>query len=307
MDKESAYVSAVLYMHNTGSCICDSLKVIHSVLKTSFKNYEIIIVDDDSNDSGETLIKEMLVQEEIRSCTVLKMSYYHGMESSMNAGRDLAIGDFVYEFDSCFIDYDPSLILEVYQRSLQGYDIVSAGHRKKRTSSSLFYLLFNKFSFIQYKLSTESFRILSRRAINRIKGISTAILYRKAIYANCGLKIDRLYYVKKNPINHLYPKVAKDTTLNAFILFTNIFYRFAVLLSLIMMVITFSGMVYTIILYFYGKAVSGYISTLFVLTAGFFVVFALLAVIIKYLSLIINILFKKTDYVIESIDKITNL
>ena len=45
-----------------------------------------------------------------------------------------------------------------------------------------------------YKMQTESFRILSRRVINRIMGMSKTVPYRKALYAGCGLKTTNLKY-----------------------------------------------------------------------------------------------------------------
>ena len=32
---------------------------------------------------------------------------------AMNAGRDLAVGDFLFEFDRCLPDFEPSLIMDV--------------------------------------------------------------------------------------------------------------------------------------------------------------------------------------------------
>ena len=53
------------------------------------------------------------------------VSYFHGTEAAMNAGMDLAIGDFVLEFDACVPDFAAAEIMRVYQRSLDGFDIVS--------------------------------------------------------------------------------------------------------------------------------------------------------------------------------------
>lgn len=59
----------------------------------------------------------------------------------MNAGRDMAIGDFVYEFDDINPDYPPELIRDVYDRMLSGYDIVAASCKGKiKLTSRLFYL-----------------------------------------------------------------------------------------------------------------------------------------------------------------------
>ena len=43
---------------------------------------------------------------------------------------------------------------------------------------------------------------------------------------------------------------------------------------------------------------------MFVLTLGFAGVFAILTVVIKYLSLLVDLMFKKQRYLIESIEKI---
>ncbi|MFR7844015.1 MAG: hypothetical protein ACLU3U_13730 [Gallintestinimicrobium sp.] len=65
----------------------------------------------------------------------------------MNAGRDLAIGDFIYEFDTAYVDYPSELIMEVYDKLLEGNDIVSAGTRDHvRMTSGFFYFCYNKTS-----------------------------------------------------------------------------------------------------------------------------------------------------------------
>lgn len=43
---------------------------------------------------------------------------------------------------------------------------------------------------------------------------------------------------------------------------------------------------------------------MFVLTLGFAGLFAVLTIIIKYLSLLVDLVFKKQNYLIESIEKI---
>ena len=46
----------------------------------------------------------MGAQAQDTTITILNMSFFHGVEAAMNAGVDLAIGDFVFEFDSCIAD-----------------------------------------------------------------------------------------------------------------------------------------------------------------------------------------------------------
>ena len=63
------------------------------------------------------------------------------------------------------MDYSPDLIMKIYRRSLEGFDIVSVGRNSKRKSSRLFYSVYNRFSKTAYKIRTESFRILSEEQL----------------------------------------------------------------------------------------------------------------------------------------------
>ena len=100
----------------------------------------------------------------------------------MNAGRDLAIGDFVMEFDECLYNFSDDMIEKVYTECLKDNDIVCCGDSNKTKSASIaFYSLFNRFSGMEYKLQSDNFRILSRRGINRMQSLNRTIPYRKAL------------------------------------------------------------------------------------------------------------------------------
>lgn len=309
-DKEKNFVSAVVYVHNRENTIKASLKQINDVLNEHFLKYEIICVNDASYDDSASVIKEF--GEKYLDCplSIVNMGFFQGVEMSMNAGVDLSIGDFVFEFDSDIIDFEPSLIIDIYYHSLKGYDIVSAtADGKKRLSSSLFYKLFNKSAKTQYKLSTESFRILSRRAINRVHALSKTIPYRKALYANCGLKMDTVHYKPNNSsrtdVSNKQSDTRLETALDSLMLFTNIGYRASMILTIIMILATIGIGIYTILVFALGHPVPGFTTTMLVLTGSFFGVFAILTIIIKYLSLLVNLIFKKQRYLVESIEKIS--
>ena len=113
----------------------------------------------------------------------------------MNAGLDLAIGDFVFEFDTVFVDYTPEDIMAVYDQALEGFDMVSASPDcKMRRTSRMFYQILDRFSDTPYSMTSERFRILSRRVINRVMSMNNDIPYRKAVYSHCGLKTKNIVY-----------------------------------------------------------------------------------------------------------------
>ena len=181
-NKEKNFVSSVVYVHNAQHRINKFLRTIIDVMESNFEHSEIICVNDSSDDDSLSVIKAVSTEEKKTSVAVVNMSYFHGLELAMNAGVDMAIGDFVFEFDNTNLDFDTDVIMQIYRRSLEGYDIVSASpDKREKFTSRLFYKVFDQFANISYEMTTESFRVLSRRVINRISSMNKGILYRKAL------------------------------------------------------------------------------------------------------------------------------
>ena len=304
--KENNFISAVLYVRNNGEYVKYFLKRLDKLLSGTFDKYEIICVNDASEDNSVERIKEF-AKTSNGIVNIVNMSFYQGRELSMNAGVDLAIGDFVYQFDSIFIDYREETIIDVYRRALEGYDIVSASSNRGRFSHSFFYMLFNTCSGNRYKIDSETFSILSRRAINRAGSLGKTVPYRKAIYAKCGLKMDTIKYdvLQKRPSNdRKQRKKERRKRGDSLILFTDVAYKLALSLTLLMMLATIITASYTIYVFVQEQPIAGWTTTMLLLSGGFFAIFALIAVIIKYLSLIVDLVFKKQTYIIESIDRL---
>lgn len=104
-NKEKNFVSAVVYVRNEEKKIYDFLDKVNGILKDNFEKYEIICVNDASSDKSVEEIKRYAKTVKGGTISVLNMSFYQGLELSMNAGIDLSIGDFVYEFDSVKLTY----------------------------------------------------------------------------------------------------------------------------------------------------------------------------------------------------------
>lgn len=309
MNKEKNFASAVIYAHNAEDRIGAFLQKIIEVLEANFEHSEIICVNDCSEDQTLSAIRKASAAASGASVSVINMSYFHGLELSMNAGVDLAIGDFVFEFDNTYMDYDTSEIMKIYYRSLQGYDIVSAvPDRKEQFTSMLFYKTFDAFANLSYEMRTESFRVLSRRVINRIGAMNRSTLYRKAAYAVCGLRTDRiiykpLYYWEKidKKENAFRSRLAADSL----ILFTDLGYKFSISLTMLMMLISIFMLGYSVVVYATRHPVAGWTTTILFLSMAFFGLFGILTVIIKYLQLLINLTFKRKQYCFESLEKLT--
>ena len=153
-NKEKNFISAVIYANNNEKEINRFLEDIYNTLDRVFNKFEIIIVNDCSTDNTVQVVKDFASKAKSAVISIVNMSFYQGLEAAMNAGVNLAIGDFVYEFDNVHKDYDDKVILDIYYQSLKGFDIVSASPKNyNRKSSKLFYKIFNKVANMPYKLN----------------------------------------------------------------------------------------------------------------------------------------------------------
>lgn len=309
-NKEKNFASAVIYVHNAQNRIENFLKTIIEVMEENFEHSEIICVNDSSDDNSLSLIKKTSECALTTSISVVNMSYFHGLELSMNAGLDMAIGDFVFEFDNTYLDFEPSVVMDIYYRSLKGYDIVSASaDRKEKFMSKMFYRVFDRYTDLSYTMSTESFRVLSRRVLNRIDSMNKTIPYRKAVYANCGLKTDNIRYRVVNQTPMFIDKKEKNFRSNlavdSLILFTKIGYSFAKLMTVFMMCMSVFMIVYSAVIYATSNPVAGWTTTILFLSVAFFGLFGILTIVVKYLQLLVDLVFKRKHYSFESIEKLT--
>lgn len=310
MNKEKNFISAVVYIHNCESYVQSFIKNLLRLLEDNFEHSEIICVNDDSTDNSVQKIKQISNKASSVALSVVNMSYFHGIETAMTAGVDLAIGDFVLEFDNCAQDYDMNQVLVVYHRSLEGFDIVSAvPEHKPKASSAMFYWLYARFTDDHTQMRTETFRILSRRALNRVSGMSKVIPYRKSLYANCGLKTANINYsvAEKNNVHESKKtrKYRQNLAVNTLIIFTNAGYFCAKAMTGLMMLISLFMAIYSLVIYLRATPVEGWTTTILFLSIAFCGLFAILTVIVKYLQILLNLSFRRKKYSFESIEKVT--
>lgn len=311
-DKEQNFISCVIYLHNEGERVKDFLRLVNGVMGDYFEKYEMICVNDGCVDDTVEQVRSFLAQEPCKPVvSLVSLSYYQGVESAMNAGSDLAVGDFLFEFDRCLPDFDPSLIMDVYHRALEGYDVVAASPKYGvALSSRLFYLVYNWGSRLKGRIKNERFRMVSRRAVNRVNQMNIYIPYRKVMYMNCGLKADTICYDNQAPARRRSNREERDSrsllATDTLIIFTDVLERLSMLVSGVLfgaLLIMFAYLVYSI--FSMVRPVEGWLSIMSLMAFGFFMVSLMLTFILKYLSVLLSMSFKRQRYVVEGVEKLT--
>ncbi len=299
-NKEKNFISAVVRLHNDSEHAVEFFEALYQMFERHFEQYEFVVIDDACTDNTIQLLRDWAMKID-KPLTVIHMSINQTLENCMNAGLDAAIGDFIYEFDSTEMPYNMELIFTAYQTAMMGNDIVTVCPSKLAGSSKLFYKIYNANSNSPYSLKTDAFCLVSRRAINRVHASSVHLPYRKAAYATSGLKMTNIDFKGR-----LKDKTTGRASLaiDSLVLYTNAGFKISVLIAIALMFFTLCEMIYVLVIFFNGRPMEGWTTTMFVMTFGFSGLFAVLAIVIKYLSILVDLVFRKQKYLVESIEKI---
>ena|SRR3989304_7690830 len=133
-------LSAVVPVFNEEESLDKFYPRLASVLPKLDKEYEIIFVDDGSQDKTLELLKEL--EKKDKNVRVFSFRRNHGKAEALTFGFQKTKGDFVVTLDADLQDR-PEEIENLLQKAKEGFDLVS-GWRKNRKDSFV-KIIFSKF------------------------------------------------------------------------------------------------------------------------------------------------------------------
>ena len=128
--------------------------------------------------------------------------------------------------------------------------------------------------------------------------MSKTIPYRKVAYMNCGLKTANVKYETVNRTNVCLDdkkeqKFKTGLAVDSLLLFTEVGYSFSKIMTMLMMFMSVVMVAYSLIVYITANPVAGWTTTILFLSVAFFGLFAIMTIVIKYLQLLIELVFKR--------------
>jgi glycosyltransferase involved in cell wall biosynthesis len=128
-------ISVVIPLLNEEESLTELYNWIASVMQSNSFSYEVIFIDDGSDDGSWSIIEKLCEQHsEVKA---IKFSKNFGKSQALDAGFELAKGEVIITMDADLQD-NPEEIPMLYQMiNHQGYQLVS-GWKKKRFDSVLF-------------------------------------------------------------------------------------------------------------------------------------------------------------------------
>ena len=192
-------ITALIPAYNEEECINELYLRVSSVLKNiNNYDYEILIINDGSNDNTIFILEELHNKDNHVQYVNLARNY--GKETAMAAGFDYAKGDVVVILDAD-LQTPPELIPEMLKYYEEGYDDVY-GRRKsrddesflKRFGTKLYYKALQSLTRVDILKNTSDFRMLSRKAVEALKKYREHNRYTKGIFALIGLNKKEFLY-----------------------------------------------------------------------------------------------------------------
>jgi glycosyltransferase involved in cell wall biosynthesis len=191
------FASVVAPVRNDSAIIEAFIRETIPILRDSFKNYELILVDDGSMDETVAKVKRMLGQ--FQGIRLVRLSRQFGEEVAISAGLESVIGDFVVVMLP-FMD-PPRLIPTLVERSMAGVDVVFGvssipGNKGwfYSTCSKLFFWYCERFLQLQLPRNSTQLRCLSRKALNAITKIKDSYRYLRHFSCYVGYEHQQFVY-----------------------------------------------------------------------------------------------------------------
>jgi len=159
-------ISIITPCYNSESYISSA---IESVIAQSYKNWELIIIDDCSSDNSVQIIKNYLViDNRIQFYTTNKNS---GVAKARNIAIKYANGDYIAFLDSDDIWIDRKLELQLQFMLVNNYDLSFTGYHKIDTNGNIISNQINVPSKLNYGLLLKQNKIACLTAMYNSKNI----------------------------------------------------------------------------------------------------------------------------------------
>ncbi|OXM86529.1 glycosyltransferase family 2 protein [Paenibacillus rigui] len=292
---QNMIISVATVIFNDSSIIHSYIDETLEVLTNSFTNYELVIIDNGSNDDSTYIIKEL--QSSHPNIRLISLSKKYDDEFATAAALDNCIGDAVVLMDT---NCDPpSLIPLLIDKCLSGYDLVIAERNNRddesfleKISAKVFYKLSNILTGYDINPNYSDYVVFSRKMVNSLVQIRDRSRYLKYLklevgYKHATVKYNRILRTgKRKKKNFLY---SVSFALEVICTNSDKLLRFASFTGLITSFINLMYVFYVLLIALFKKNVAeGWTSSSLFNSVMFFLMFMIMTVISFYISSVLR-------------------
>lgn len=161
-------LSVVIPSYNEEEILPETARILRSTLTEAGIAHELIFVDDGSKDSTWEEIRQ--IHQKDPNVHGVHFSRNFGKEAAISAGLAAANGDCVAVMD-CDLQHPPAVLVEMYRKWQEGYQVVEGVKRSRGTESSahrwsvgIFYRIMTRITGMDMSHASD-FKLLDRKAV----------------------------------------------------------------------------------------------------------------------------------------------
>lgn len=193
VDGDKWSLSLVVPVMDEQDAIEPFIEAVFSALGKDIPQLEILFVDDGSQDATLARLRTAAAADD--RISYLSFSRNFGKEVATTAGLEHARGDAVVPID-VDLQHPPEVVLEFVRLwREEGYDMVygvrgeeNEETRAKRSTSGLFYRVYNRLAHTEIPPSAGDFRLLDRRVVEALKQLPERNRFMKGLYSWLGFR-----------------------------------------------------------------------------------------------------------------------
>lgn len=252
--KKKVKISAVIACYRDAQAVPFMYKRLKDVFNQLKVNYEIIFVNDASPDDAEKVLTRLARKD--KTVVVINHSRNFSSQMAFTSGMQIATGDAVVLLDGDLQD-PPEVIAQFYPMWLKGYEVVY-GVRVKREATlvlqicyKLFYRLFHQLSYVSIPVDAGDFSLIDRKVVDVLNQLSERDRFLRGLRAWVGFKQigvpyvrpERMFGVTTNNWHRNFGWARKGI-----FSFSYVPLEFTMYLSLLIVVLSFAGIIFQVLL-----------------------------------------------------------
>jgi glycosyltransferase involved in cell wall biosynthesis len=300
-------ISVIVPVINEEQNLQELHRRLSAMLKKICNSYEIILVDDGSNDNTLFMIEKFSTEDP--NIKYISFTRNFGHQIALFAGLEKSRGQYIVLMDGDLQD-PPEVIEPLFSKLKEGYNIVYAkrSSRKgetflKKVSAKFFYRLLNKITHTNIPIDTGDFRIIDRKAADELLRMKEHNKFLRGQMAWLGFKETFIMYNreerKEGSTNFSYRKML-HFAFDGITGFSNFPLKFASISGIVVSLFAFLYIVYVLIAKLvWGHTITGWASIMVTILFLGGIQLLSIGIIGEYISRINDTVRNRQSYIIN--------
>lgn len=298
-------LSVVVSVYNEEQALEEFYQEICRYLEGGKWEYELIFVDDGSQDSSYSLLNQF--SEKNLRVKVIHFSRNFGHEAAMIAGLDYSQGDGIVCMDAD-LQHPPECLPAIIDYFEQGYQIISMVRTKntdagllKNIASSAFYWLINAIADVHFEPNASDFFALDKAVAQVLRtSYREKVRFLRGYVQNVGFQKTVMFYEAR-------PRVAGHSkyslrklfafSVNTILCFSNMPLKLGIYAGMFSAFLGLAVMIYT--LFTRADAPSGYATIVVLICFMFAMLFVIVGIIGEYIAILFTELKDRPVYIVS--------